>query len=115
MYKALVCTSTGPYSCFVSKADEAVQYELDPVHLFTDNLARCNSSAECSSLSSCVSPRRDQQLVRISVLRNHAGTSIEDIVIWKGPKDEIWQQGTCILRSCYGYDEASSLLLSASW
>lgn len=93
--KAPACTSIdSSYSCFVSKVDETVQYELDPVHIFTDNLSRCNSSAECSSFSSCVVPRRDQQLVRISILRSHGDTSVEDMVVWKGPKDEIWEQGT---------------------
>ncbi|KAH0828615.1 hypothetical protein J3R83DRAFT_2945 [Lanmaoa asiatica] len=90
--KASACTSTGSYSCFVSKVDETIQYGLDPVQIFTDNLARCNSSTECLPLSSCVVPRDDQQLVRISVLMNHVGTSIEDIVVWKGPKEEIWEQ-----------------------
>ncbi|KAG6369925.1 hypothetical protein JVT61DRAFT_13309 [Boletus reticuloceps] len=86
------CASIGAYSCFISKADEAEQYELDPIDIFTGNLARCNSSTECASSSSCVVPRRDQQLVRISVLRNYGSTSIEDTVVWKGPKEEIWEQ-----------------------
>lgn len=92
--KAPQCTSVGSYSCFVSKEDETKQYELDPVRIFTDNLARCNSSTECSPLFSCVVPRPDQQLVRISVLRNHGATSIEDTIVWNGPKEEIWEQGT---------------------
>ncbi|KAF8128436.1 hypothetical protein EV363DRAFT_423617 [Boletus edulis] len=86
------CAGIGPYSCFVSKADEAEQYELDPVDIFTGNLARCNSSTECASSSSCVVPRRDQQLVRIPVLKNYGSTSREDTVVWKGPKEEIWEQ-----------------------
>lgn len=112
--QAPACASTGSYSCFVSKADETIQYELDPVHIFTDNLARCNSSTECSSSSSCVVPRRDQQLVRISVLRNDAGTSIEDIVVWKGPKEEIWEQGTRMPLGRYECVETISFLPSAS-
>lgn len=93
--KVPACTSiNGSYSCFVSKMDETVQYELDPVHIFTDNFPRCDSSTECSFVSSCVIPRRDQQLVRISALKNLMGTSTEVVVVWKGPKEEIWEQGT---------------------
>ncbi|KAG8221576.1 hypothetical protein J3R82DRAFT_1819 [Butyriboletus roseoflavus] len=114
--KAPACTSAGSYSCFVSKADETVQYELDPVHIFTDNLVRCNSSTECSSVSSCVAPRRDQQLVRIFVLRNRAGTSIEDIVIWKGPKDEIWQQvQVSSLRSRFSFVSSRLPILASAF
>ena len=75
-------------------ADEALQYELDPVHIFTDNLPRCRSAVDCESLSSCVVPHRDEQLVRITTLGNHAGTRTEDVVVWKGPTAEIWEQGT---------------------
>ncbi|KAF8551614.1 hypothetical protein OG21DRAFT_1499000 [Imleria badia] len=89
---APVCTSIGSSSCFVSKVDETEQYALDPIQIFTGNLERCSSPAECSSSSSCVVPRPDEQLVRISVLRNHGATSIEDTVVWKGPKEEIWEQ-----------------------
>ncbi|KAG9311346.1 hypothetical protein JVU11DRAFT_8448 [Chiua virens] len=91
--KSLVssCTTVGSHACFVSKADETIQYELDPVHIFTDNLARCDSVMTCVS-SSCVVPRRDQELVRISVLRDYASARMEDMIVWKGPKEEIWEQ-----------------------
>jgi len=84
------CVSTG--SCFVSKADNTIQYELDPVLIFSENFPRCNDSTECSSSSSCVVPRSDEQLVRISVLRNYRNESTEEIIVWKGPKEEIWEQ-----------------------
>ena len=109
--KAPACASVGPYSCFVSKVDETEQYELDPVHIFTDNLARCHSSTECSPSSTCVIPRRDQQLVRISVLRNHGFASIESTVVWKGPKEEIWEQGRRMPSSCHEYVKLISLSL----
>lgn len=92
--KALACAGIGPYSCFVSKMDETEQYELDPLLIFTVNLPRCNSSIECSSSSSCVAPRHDQQLVRISVLIDYGTSSSEHTIVWKGPKKEIWEQGT---------------------
>lgn len=109
--KAPACASVGPYSCFVSKVDETEQYELDPVPIFTDNLARCHSSTECSPFSACVIPRRDQQLVRISVLRDHGFASIEGTVVWKGPKEEIWEQGRRMPLSCHECVKLISLSL----
>ncbi|KAF9219284.1 hypothetical protein BS17DRAFT_717951 [Gyrodon lividus] len=83
------CVAVGLQSCFISKEDAAVQYSLYPGPIFIGSAARCSSSMKCAPSASCVVPRSDQQLVRITVARDYAG---EDIVVWKGPKKEIWEQ-----------------------
>jgi len=65
---------------------------LYPVSIFTGSAARCSSLMECAPSASCVVPRSDQQLVRLTVAWGYEGSSAEDIVIWKGPKREIWEQ-----------------------
>ncbi|KAF8841485.1 hypothetical protein BDN67DRAFT_928192, partial [Paxillus ammoniavirescens] len=90
--KVSECIAVGLQSCFISKEDAAVQYSLSPAPIFTENAARCNSSMECATSTSCVVPRSDQQLVRITVAWDYAGNSGKDIVVWKGPKREIWEQ-----------------------
>ncbi|KIK93106.1 hypothetical protein PAXRUDRAFT_145793 [Paxillus rubicundulus Ve08.2h10] len=86
------CIAVGLQSCFISKEDAAVQYSMSPAPILTESAIRCNSSTECAPAASCVVPRSDQQLVRITVAWDYAGSSGEDIVVWKGPKREIWEQ-----------------------
>ncbi|KIJ60749.1 hypothetical protein HYDPIDRAFT_98042 [Hydnomerulius pinastri MD-312] len=86
------CISIGLQSCFVSKEDPSVQYSLDPVPIFTGSTSRCGSQTECAPVASCVVPRSDQQLLRIALVLDLTDGEGEEVIVWKGPKREIWQQ-----------------------
>ncbi|KAI6032624.1 hypothetical protein F5J12DRAFT_795509 [Pisolithus orientalis] len=88
---SLKCQSTDSRLCFVLMHGTSDQYSLDAVTVLSGDLARCDASVGCTPLSSCVMPRRGQQLVRITLLSNSLNGS-EEVVLWKGPRREIWEQ-----------------------
>ncbi|KAI6121204.1 hypothetical protein F5141DRAFT_504202 [Pisolithus sp. B1] len=88
---SLECQSANGRFCFALMDDASNRYSLDPVAVLTGGLARCDSSADCTSLSSCVVPQHGQQLVRVALLSSGLATG-EEVVLWKGPRREIWEQ-----------------------
>lgn len=85
------CQSTDGRFCFVLVDDTNDQYSLDPVAVLARDLTRCDTSADCTLLSSCVVPQYGQQLVRVALLSSGLSSS-EEVVLWKGPRREIWEQ-----------------------
>ncbi|KAG2368942.1 hypothetical protein BDR07DRAFT_1605071 [Suillus spraguei] len=79
-------------SCFVSFESAMEEYCTDPVAILSKIQNRCDSSTPCRESQSCVKPRGDRNILRITV--NHEGTSTEDerIVLWSGPRYEVWEQ-----------------------
>ncbi|KAH7890390.1 hypothetical protein F5I97DRAFT_1799357 [Phlebopus sp. FC_14] len=83
------CIPNGLHSCFVSFDGSSAQYSLDPVPILAKNTTRCSSNVECTSSTVCLMPRSDEQLLRITVELDFRE---EEVVLWKGPKREIWEQ-----------------------
>ena len=75
---------------------------LDPVKVMkfhNNNLPnndRCLSALDCSENSSCVQPLDSEQLLRL-VFRptffQSDSQANEEIIIWKGPRDELLEEG----------------------
>lgn len=88
------CGESSPsLSCFQSPTDTRC---LDPIPLLTQTdknqePRRCSLSASCSPVSLCVWPRQGEQLLRISM--RLSDSSPEEILLWSGPRREVWEQG----------------------
>lgn len=93
------CPFTNGHFCFTSVERSSDSYSLDPVPILTGNSTRCNASVACTPSSSCIALQRGQQLVRITLLNLSDGT--EEVVLWSGPREEIWEQvQISTLKSC---------------
>ncbi|KAJ8594748.1 hypothetical protein M405DRAFT_784284 [Rhizopogon salebrosus TDB-379] len=77
-------------SCFVSFENAAETYCTDAVAILSKIQNRCDSSVLCLTSQSCIEPRGDRDLLRITV--RHQGTKDERVVLWSGPKYEVWEQ-----------------------
>ncbi|KAG1765564.1 hypothetical protein EDD22DRAFT_774911 [Suillus occidentalis] len=84
--------SASSSSCFVSFESKMEEYCTNPVAILSQIRNRCDSSTSCLESQSCIKPRGDQDILRITV--NHAGAGTEDerIVLWSGPRYEVWEQ-----------------------
>ncbi|KAG2038034.1 hypothetical protein BDR03DRAFT_955573 [Suillus americanus] len=80
-------------SCFVSFESAMEEYCTDPVAVLSKIENRCDSSASCLESQSCIKPRGDRDILRITVM-NHEETGPEDerVVLWSGPRYEVWEQ-----------------------
>ncbi|KAG1852881.1 hypothetical protein DFJ58DRAFT_400600 [Suillus subalutaceus] len=78
-------------SCFVSFESAMEEYCTDPVAVLSKMQNRCDSSISCLESQSCIKPRGDRDILRITV-HEGAGTEDERIVLWSGPKYEVWEQ-----------------------
>lgn len=85
------CLSSDGHFCFVA-TDEPVHYNMDPIPIFIGNVSRCKTSSDCTTSWSCIALRQDQQLVRITLM-NALDDQQEQVVVWSGPRREIWEQG----------------------
>lgn len=77
-------------SCFTTGSDTGC---LDAVPLLTkpkENV-RCNFMSGCEGSTICVRPTESAQLLRISV--QVTGQEDDEIILWRGPKKEVLQQG----------------------
>lgn len=90
-------------SCFVSFGNEVEEYCIDPVPILSKTQNRCTSSASCLESQSCVQPRGNRDLLRITVRHQGKGTENERVVLWSGPMYEIWEQGMTLGTSFYDY------------
>jgi S2P endopeptidase len=69
------------------------EYCTNPVAILSQMRNRCDSSTSCLESQSCIKPRGDQDILRITVNHEDAGTEDERIVLWSGPRYEVWEQG----------------------
>lgn len=79
-------------SCFVSFESKMEEHCTNPVAILSQIRNRCDSSTSCLESQSCIKPRRDQDILRITVNNEEAGTEDERIVLWSGPRYEVWEQ-----------------------
>ncbi|KAG2128003.1 hypothetical protein DEU56DRAFT_742147 [Suillus clintonianus] len=79
-------------SCFVSFENTVEEYCTDPIAILSKMQNRCDSSTSCLESQSCIKPRGDRNILRITV--HQQGTSTEDkrVVLWSGPRYEVWEQ-----------------------
>lgn len=84
------CLSSDGHFCFVA-TDGLVHYNMDPIPIFIGNVSRCKTSSDCTTSWSCIALRQDQQLVRITLM-NALDDQQEQVVVWSGPRREIWEQ-----------------------
>ncbi|KAL4080055.1 hypothetical protein V8B97DRAFT_2054053 [Scleroderma yunnanense] len=88
---SLGCPSMSGHFCFIRMEGQSDQYGFDPIPILTGSPARCDASGGCIPSSSCMALQRGQQLVRITLLDlSHDGE--EEVVLWSGPREEIWEQ-----------------------
>jgi len=85
------CPFINGHFCFTLVERRSDLYSLDPVPILTGSPTRCNASVGCIPSSSCIALQRGQQLVRITLLNLSDGA--EEVVLWNGPREEIWEQG----------------------
>ncbi|KAG1901551.1 uncharacterized protein F5891DRAFT_950498 [Suillus fuscotomentosus] len=85
-------SSTSSSSCFVSFESTIEEYCTDPVPILSKMQNRCDSSMSCLESQSCIKPREDRDILRITVNHEGAGTEDERIVLWSGPRYEVWEQ-----------------------
>jgi S2P endopeptidase len=90
-HQCCVDTASSP-SCFVSFENAMEEYCTDPVAILSKIQNRCDSSTSCLKSQSCIKPRGDQDILRITVNHRGAGTEDEHIVLWSGPRYEVWEQ-----------------------
>ncbi|KIK39380.1 hypothetical protein CY34DRAFT_769564 [Suillus luteus UH-Slu-Lm8-n1] len=79
-------------SCFVSFESKMEEYCTNPVAILSQIRNRCDSSTSCLESQLCIKPRGDQDILRITVNHERAGTEDERIVLWSGPRYEVWEQ-----------------------
>ena len=104
-------------SCFVPQTSTLMHsgggWCLDPVPLFENQTKQrclshrdCNTSHKQGDINSnfdmvieekrqaqmCITPHSSAELLRISFFKN-AGDSEQKVIVWKGPKREVWEQG----------------------
>lgn len=84
------CPFINGHFCFTLVERPSDLYSLDPVPILTGSPTRCNASVGCIPSSSCIALQRGQQLVRITLLNLSNGA--EEVVLWNGPREEIWEQ-----------------------
>ncbi|KAG1810641.1 uncharacterized protein BJ212DRAFT_1589654, partial [Suillus subaureus] len=84
--------SASSSSCFVSFESAMEEYCTDPVAVLSKIQNRCDSSTSCLDSQSCLKPRGDREILRITVNDEGAGTENERIVLWSGPRYEVWEQ-----------------------
>lgn len=103
------CTSGGDShraaaeSCFVAYPPFALARCVDPLpYLGADALgvpsyARCASAVDCGADHTCVRPRGDQALLRLTVhlpaWASPDGQPADRTVVWNGPRYEILEEG----------------------
>lgn len=80
-------------SCFVSFESAMEEYCTDPVAVLSKIENRCDSSASCLESQSCIKPRGDRDILRITVNYEETGPEDERVVLWSGPRYEVWEQG----------------------
>ncbi|KAG2336622.1 hypothetical protein BDR05DRAFT_942180 [Suillus weaverae] len=78
--------------CFVSFESKMEEYCTDPVAILSKMQNRCDSSISCLESESCIKPRGDLDILRITVNHEGADTEDEHIVLWSGPRYEVWEQ-----------------------
>lgn len=67
---------------------------LDPLPVFKSS-ARCSSTAACPATEACIAPAPSERLMRIAVREvDHS-----HLIVWRGPKREVFDQGTSFRRS----------------
>jgi len=102
--------SSSDLSCFVPSLQSQSHVQghcLSPLSLYnrTSVPPRCNpssSSKDCPAEQTCILPSPEAQLLRIKFVDMTRGR--EEIVIWKGPKAEVWRQlrvGTLLPRASW--------------
>ncbi|KAG2148230.1 uncharacterized protein EDB93DRAFT_1250292 [Suillus bovinus] len=91
-YQCCRDTDNSTSFCFVSFESTIEEYCADPVAILSKMQNRCDSSTSCLESQSCIKPRGDRDILRITV--NHEGTDTEGerIVLWSGPRYEVWEQ-----------------------
>ncbi|KAG0698419.1 hypothetical protein DFH29DRAFT_1002860 [Suillus ampliporus] len=80
-----------PLSCFVS-FETMEKYCTNPVAILSKMQNRCDSSTLCLESQSCIKPTGDQDLLRIMVHQQGTSTKDDRVVLWGGPKYEVWEQ-----------------------
>ncbi|KAG1733856.1 uncharacterized protein EDB91DRAFT_624050 [Suillus paluster] len=83
---------TSSLSCFASFASTMETYCTDPVAILSKMQNRCDSSTLCLESQSCVKPTGDRDLLRITVHHQETSTNDDRVVLWSGPKYEVWEQ-----------------------
>ncbi|KAF8154677.1 hypothetical protein B0H34DRAFT_783787 [Crassisporium funariophilum] len=81
-------------SCFTS-IDDSDQGCIDPIPLLTksdENRRRCSSVSECSSISTCVVPHKQSQLLRMTVRPSLYAVDQDVVVLWSGSPKEVWEE-----------------------
>ncbi|KAF9561721.1 hypothetical protein CPC08DRAFT_707231 [Agrocybe pediades] len=97
--KAVNCCSpsgdkkASPLSCFVSH-EPSIQGCMDPVPVLTKpyGYGRCKNSEECARESVCTFLERSSQLMRITVRNPDMADKEETVVLWSGPRLEVWEE-----------------------
>ena len=104
-------------ACFITHPSSSTTLEdgrcIDPVPLFEDQTKqRCLSHTTCNAFHAqdniktitgtevvekgqvqiCVKPHSSAGLLRITFLKD-ADDAEENIIVWKGPRREVWEQG----------------------
>lgn len=86
-------------SCFTpypSSSNTQFGHCLDPVPLFENSTQlRCTSDASCGRGYMCISPALSAELLRIITVDLGDG-GVEKVVVWRGPRKEVWEQGEFI-------------------
>jgi len=79
-------------SCFANLDTPTVKGCLNPIPILTStsNATRCSTSGDCPSTFVCVRPAETEQLLRLTV--DHGLDSKQQIVLWKGPFEEVWEE-----------------------
>ncbi|KAJ3573613.1 hypothetical protein NP233_g2329 [Leucocoprinus birnbaumii] len=81
-------------SCFVANTKPIQLGCLNPVPILTstDPKVRCYSETGCHDGSVCVRPAEKENLLRLTVLHNDQDR--EEVVLWTGPRNEIYDEVT---------------------
>lgn len=83
---------TTSLSCFMANTIPSRVGCLDPIPILTstDVEERCASESGCKEGNLCVRPAEKEALLRLTM---REGAQPEKVVLWSGPRREIWDEG----------------------
>jgi len=96
--------NTFPLSCFVSH-EPFMKGCIDPSPVLTRHYGhgRCKTVEGCEHESVCTFPEPADRLMRITMQSSDMDAQSETVILWSGPRDEIYEESQCRVSSLYLY------------
>lgn len=94
-------TTSPGVSCFESVESSSHRGCLNSVSILArpGHERRCTSSDNCLDGSICIRPDDTERLMRLTVHRDWSSGALPEVILWSGPKEEVWEEGLVLTES----------------